>query len=63
MTPSFLVAPTGARSSRKRGIKEMAVFGLRKAFIDPVSPPRVPTGRMERFFGDAALANDFWIPE
>ena len=63
MTSSFLVSPTGAGSSRKRGIKEMAMFGLRKAFIDPAPRPKQPDGRMERFFGSNAAAMEFFVPE
>lgn len=63
MTPSFAVIPTGAHQGRKRGLKEMAMFSLRKAFVDPAPRPKAPIGRMERYFGDAAMAMDFWVPE
>lgn len=45
------------------GIREMAVCGLRKAFVDPAPKPKQPSARMERFFGCDAHAVDFWIPE
>jgi len=45
------------------GIKEMAMFGLRKAFIDPAPKPRQPSARMERYFGCTSHAMDFWVPE
>ncbi|MGB0798929.1 MAG: hypothetical protein ACPG5U_01545 [Planktomarina sp.] len=63
MTPSFLTTPSGSNASGKKGIKEMAMFGLRKAFIDPAPRPRATTRRMERFMGDGADAMDFFIPE
>ncbi len=63
MTPSFLVQPTHAHKMRQRGLKELAMFGLRKAFVDPAPRPQKPKNRMEGFLGDESGAMDFWLPE
>lgn len=62
MTPSFLISPTGTRPHKRTGFKELAMFGLRKAFIDPAPRPKKHHGnKMDGFFGNDAMGH--WLPE
>ena len=51
------------RDMGRSGLKDLAMFGLRKVFVDPAPRPRLSPHRMERFFADATIAMDFWVPE
>ncbi|MEO0356960.1 MAG: hypothetical protein AAF386_01460 [Pseudomonadota bacterium] len=63
MTHSYLVEPTRSNRGQRSGLKDMAMFGLRKAFIDPAPKPRKSNPRVARFIGDESGAMDFWLPE
>ncbi|MEM6306691.1 MAG: hypothetical protein AAF701_01735 [Pseudomonadota bacterium] len=59
-----VIVPTKRmRDIGRTGFKELAMFGLRKVFIDPAPRPKLSEHRMERFFTDASIAMDFWVPE
>ncbi len=44
-------------------VREMAVFGLRKAFVTPAPKPIVPNGRMKGFFEAGLNGSNQWLPE
>ena len=52
MEQSFLMPSPHSKVRSKKGFKELAMFGLRKAFIDPAPKPKPPCSRMDRFFSD-----------
>lgn len=63
MTPSYMERPAEAVKSRqKQGFKEMAVFGLRKIFVDPAPRPRGPKPRFAAYLQTDALGAQ-WLPE
>jgi len=43
--------------------REMAMFGLRKAFVTPAPRPMAPNGRMKGFFGPGLNTPNQWLPE
>ncbi len=44
-------------------VREMAVFGLRKAFVTPAPKPVRVNARMQGFFGPGMDRSAQWLPE
>ena len=61
MTPSFLV--NSETRTRKKGMKEMAVFGLRKIFVDPAPRAKKTTPRMQGIMDGSVELPLNWLPE
>ncbi len=51
------------QSSRVARMSQMAVFGLKKAFVTPARKPVQMNRRMAGFFAPGVTASGQWLPE